>query len=297
LNSGANGGVVKVLSGTLTQLDSLSSGDKVRAVAYQPHGYLADDCILVAHDGGIRQFKDLSTGISYWRNWSGNGGPVTKLAVGYRYVYSAIDSSGSGTTLRLTATLSSTSVVRRNPPSTSKIMSLHLNADWTRLLIGWRPATGTGGGFERTDDALVLDQAITTSYPTCGVLLDASNNSLLGRDSGVERRNGSGTLTYLIQRRGEPDPAADRPGELSLTSFPNPSSGAARIRFAVPRGQKVTLKLYDVAGREIATLEDGFVKAGSYTREWATRSGASGVYFAKLRTESGTVVRRVLVVR
>ena len=57
---------------------------------------------------------------------------------------------------------------------------------------------------------------------------------------------------------------------LLLTSFyphyPNPFNPTTTIEFTVPEDGKVTLRIYDVLGREVVTLFDGEMKAGYYQR-------------------------------
>ena len=63
---------------------------------------------------------------------------------------------------------------------------------------------------------------------------------------------------------------------------PNPFNPVTTITFAVPEPAQVTLKLYDVAGREVRTLTDGECDAG-YHRVVLDGDGlASGVYFCRM---------------
>ena len=74
---------------------------------------------------------------------------------------------------------------------------------------------------------------------------------------------------------------------LLLTSFyphyPNPFNPTTTIEFTVPEDGIVTLRIYDVLGREVVTLFDGEVKAGYYQRATfdATRI-ATGIYISRL---------------
>lgn len=78
------------------------------------------------------------------------------------------------------------------------------------------------------------------------------------------------------------------PQGLSLEqNYPNPFNPATAIRYSLPNAAEVRLAVYDLAGREVAVLADGFYSAGSYTYEWQAldRRGVplpSGIYFARL---------------
>jgi hypothetical protein len=96
-------------------------------------------------------------------------------------------------------------------------------------------------------------------------------------------------------------PPAPPPG-LSLRAAPNPARGDVRLAWTMPRAGHVTLALYDASGRRVTTLHDGPAAAGAGSARWngALASGAyapPGVYLAVLRTERGTVTRRLVRLR
>lgn len=72
-----------------------------------------------------------------------------------------------------------------------------------------------------------------------------------------------------------------------LTNFPNPFSSSTRIQYEVPFEGKVTLKVYDITGREVTTLVNGFKSTGIYTVNFTANGLGRGVYFYKLIAVSG----------
>jgi hypothetical protein len=71
-------------------------------------------------------------------------------------------------------------------------------------------------------------------------------------------------------------------------NYPNPFNPTTTIRYALPMDGRVSLRVYDIAGREVATLVDDHKRAGSYEVRFNANSGkplASGVYFYRLRTQ------------
>lgn len=93
------------------------------------------------------------------------------------------------------------------------------------------------------------------------------------------------------------------PAEFSLSqNVPNPFNPSTRISVAVRRPGFVSLKVFDVAGREVGTLMNGAVPAGSYDVEFRAEGRASGVYFYRLTfTPTGgrasNIVRKMLLLR
>ena len=79
-------------------------------------------------------------------------------------------------------------------------------------------------------------------------------------------------------------------------SFPNPADHEATIAFELPRGADVSLRLYDVAGREVAVLVDGQESSGRHQIPVPTRRLAPGTYHYVLKA-LGSVEKRGLVVR
>ncbi len=78
-------------------------------------------------------------------------------------------------------------------------------------------------------------------------------------------------------------PAGAIPGRYALDqNFPNPFNPSTVITYHLPADARLTLKVFDLLGREIATLVDGPVQAGSHSVTWNAGSLGSGVYFARL---------------
>src|SRR5262249_32284101 len=91
-------------------------------------------------------------------------------------------------------------------------------------------------------------------------------------------------------------------------NYPNPFNESTNLRFELPERSKVTLMIYDVSGREVATLVDREVDAGFHVESWAARNQngqplGAGVYFVRMRAKSVTGTgglqadRRLVLVR
>jgi hypothetical protein len=65
-------------------------------------------------------------------------------------------------------------------------------------------------------------------------------------------------------------------------SYPNPFNPSTTIKFSLPVDRFVSLKVYDMLGREVATLMSEEVHAGTYQREWDATRFASGVYYYRI---------------
>ncbi len=82
----------------------------------------------------------------------------------------------------------------------------------------------------------------------------------------------------------EPPPApADVLG--FAQNFPNPFSSATTIRYSLPQSMVIRLRVYDVLGREVATLVNGRQAPGIYTVEFDGASLPTGVYFYRIEMD------------
>jgi YD repeat-containing protein len=78
---------------------------------------------------------------------------------------------------------------------------------------------------------------------------------------------------------------------------PNPGSGPRSMAFTIPARGHVTLRVFDVSGREVATLFDRVLDPGRYVTRFSSGRWAGGVYFYRLETGGRVRVGRMVVVR
>jgi hypothetical protein len=92
------------------------------------------------------------------------------------------------------------------------------------------------------------------------------------------------------------------PAEISLINYPNPFNAHTTIGFNLPKAGKVMLAIYDIAGREIKELVEGYYQAGPHSVVWngmneGNRPVASGVYFCKLSVDDKEDIRKLLLLK
>jgi len=80
-------------------------------------------------------------------------------------------------------------------------------------------------------------------------------------------------------------------------SQPNPLRLSAVLGFGVPRVSRVTIKVYDARGREVATLVDGQIGPGYHSATINGRDLASGVYFCRMDAGRFSATHKMLVIR
>jgi hypothetical protein len=90
-------------------------------------------------------------------------------------------------------------------------------------------------------------------------------------------------------------------------NFPNPFNPSTTIKYSIPQGINVTLKVYDILGNEVATLIDEYKPAGKYEVEFSAKGGSasggnaynltSGIYFYRLNAGSFTATRSMILLK
>ncbi len=84
----------------------------------------------------------------------------------------------------------------------------------------------------------------------------------------------------------------------TLTHYPNPAADEVTFDFSLEEEAEVVLQVFDVAGREVATVLNGErMTAGSHTISWEPQRLASGVYIYRLSTGGDSVTRRLVLRR
>jgi hypothetical protein len=80
-------------------------------------------------------------------------------------------------------------------------------------------------------------------------------------------------------------------------NYPNPFNPVTNIKYQIPELSFVMLKVYDVSGKEIATLVNEKKPAGSYTLEFDATRLPSGVYFYKIQAGNYTETKKMVMMK
>lgn len=180
-----------------------------------------------------------------------------------------------------------------------------------RALIGWGAIDLAPGAVHRTAAAFVwadaagdppsflspLDPTLDEDLPLLADLVAAVRSV---RDAYDQRLAG---LPALLDFPGDPGPGpgSGEPGVV-LQNFPNPFTDQTTIQYSIVDAADVQLKVFDITGREVTTLADGFLEPGEYSASWDGRSTQgvdvpAGVYVIRLVTPAGTSTVRGLKAR
>jgi photosystem II stability/assembly factor-like uncharacterized protein len=182
-------------------------------------------------------------------------------------------------------------------------------------------ASNVSNVFLSTDNGVSWTQKNNgfTSYPEIHALAVNNSNIFAGTDHGLYRsaNNGdiwtkvddglrglkythalninnsylyAGTIGYGVWKRPLSEITSVnknksfRPFDITLSqNYPNPFNPITNISFSVTSETFVSLKIYDILGREVSTLVSEKLPAGTYSRQWNASDFPSGVYFYRLQ--------------
>lgn len=116
------------------------------------------------------------------------------------------------------------------------------------------------------------------------------------------KANSSSRFTLRIVPSGvsvSNDPATELPTVVELDqNYPNPFNPSTSIAFGLPQSGKVTLEVFDLLGRKVATLlNDENKSAGRYTVNFDANGLSSGMYIYRLQTGSSIITKKLTLIK
>jgi hypothetical protein len=94
------------------------------------------------------------------------------------------------------------------------------------------------------------------------------------------------------------DRPAQSPATVSLLPvYPNTCNATATVQYQLPKPDHVTLRIFDILGREVATPVNGFQEPGEKTVRFDAGNLSSGMYFCQLRVGGFVDTRKILLLK
>jgi photosystem II stability/assembly factor-like uncharacterized protein len=111
--------------------------------------------------------------------------------------------------------------------------------------------------------------------------------------------SGSGIWRYSLAKMQTDELFANElPTNFSLMqNYPNPFNPTTNVQFSIPNVQFVTLKVFDILGKEVATLVNEKLNAGTYEATFNALQYPSGVYFYRLITDGFIETKKMLLIK
>jgi hypothetical protein len=80
-------------------------------------------------------------------------------------------------------------------------------------------------------------------------------------------------------------------------NYPNPFNGTTNIEFTIARVSSVSLKIFDMLGREVTSVLNEKIEAGTHRIRWNAGILPSGIYFYRLRANEYSAIKKMIIVR
>jgi photosystem II stability/assembly factor-like uncharacterized protein len=150
---------------------------------------------------------------------------------------------------------------------------LYRSTDGGVTFTSFHTATGTGNDLKITTDP---NGCFTGwSVATLGNIAE-----IVGTPVGIVINNNEVPSSYMLQQ-----------------NYPNPFNPTTNIKFSLPNTGLVKLVIFDVVGREVATLVNEVKSAGNYTADFDASTLSSGVYFYRLEAGDFAETKKMLLVK
>ena len=154
-----------------------------------------------------------------------------------------------------------------------------------------------------SNDPLLITEGTSSPFTTSNAaFFKTGTNELLFSDANIGG-GPSGAAFYAIITFS-PVPLdvlkQDRkiPSQYALyQNYPNPFNPSTVIAFSLPSKSFVSLKVFDILGKEIATIVSEELSAGNYSRQWNAAMMSSGIYFYRLQAGTFTETKKLILLR
>lgn len=149
---------------------------------------------------------------------------------------------------------------------------------------------------------------ITADWTKVATLQGKGNSSVPVEYSFIDRNLSSGKYSYRLKQIDNNgnfeyyslngDVVVGVPAKFDLSqNYPNPFNPMTKINFDLPKDGLVSLKIFDMLGREVSTLVNEIRKAGYYIVEFNASNLSSGVYFYRITAGEFSSVKKMIVLK
>jgi len=211
------------------------------------------------------------------------------------------DNSGTASSFYHTASYNVTGYTELEVEFWFRAVSMENNEDfWLQYYNGssWQTVATWASGVDFQNNnfyhEVVAISSSQYSFPTNARLrfmCDASGNTDDVYIDEIEFRGMSGTSGLAKTNSMIPEKFA-----LSQ-NYPNPFNPTTEIAFTLSQASHVTLEIYNILGQRVVTLVNDYREVGTYTVTWDASNQSSGIYFYRIATSSGTVAKKMVLLK
>jgi photosystem II stability/assembly factor-like uncharacterized protein len=180
-------------------------------------------------------------------------------------------------------------------PGSSTEFYVGLDHNSTTTSKGVYRTTDGGNNWSDFNGGLMLN-----TYSIRALVLKTTGNPTLfaGHGGTATASSGTGVYEYSWLASSVGNSNSGIPSTFNLSqNYPNPFNPVTKIAYQLPFSGYVKISVYDMLGREVATLIDGYKNAGYYNIEFDGTKFNSGVYFYRLFTDRFVNTKKMILVK
>jgi hypothetical protein len=202
----------------------------------------------------------------------------------------------------------------QNPGGTSlpvELTSFIVTASNSTIILSWNTATEVNNyGFDverRIISNQQINQPSTDAWLKDGFVQGDGTSNAPHNYSFTDNIGNAGTYSYRLKQIDnsgtfkysmETQVTIEAPKIFSLAqNYPNPFNPTTTISFSLPSNSFVSLRIFDITGREITTIVSEEMPAGNYSRQWNASNMPSGIYFYRIQVGSFTETKKLTLLK
>jgi len=189
-----------------------------------------------------------------------------------------------------------------------ELTSFTASTNGSTVMLNWHTATEVNNyGFEIERRAVNSEQSTVNSWQKIGFMKGAGTSNAPKEYSYSDATGFTGCYVYRLKQidndgsykySTEAEVTIGAPITFALSqNYPNPFNPSTMISFDLPAKSFISLKVFDLLGREVATIVSEEMLAGSYSRIWNASNIPSGIYFYRLQAGSFTEAKKLILLR
>ncbi len=234
--------------------------------------------------------------------------PFTTLGVTYQQALSNYIRNGLGGTIDSVQypNRETGRIVMLDQPLPVELTSFLSNVNQNNVRLDWTTASEiNNSGFEIERS---LKNNNNQNWVKAGFVTGNGNSNIAHSYTFEDKGLNSGTYAYRLKQIDfngnfeyfnlSNEVVIGIPERFTLSqNYPNPFNPVTKINYQIPSGSFVSLKVYDIAGNEVASLVNQDIAAGSYSIEFNASDLSSGVYYYKMTAGNFSDVKKLIVLK
>ena len=201
-----------------------------------------------------------------------------------------------------------TPVTISNEPLPVELSSFSANANTNNISLSWKTATEVNNnGFEVQREVRDQKSEVRSQWEKIGFIQGHGNSNSPKEYSFTDKNLTGGTQFSYRLKQIDNDGKYEYSKEVEvevvpkeinlLQNYPNPFNPVTEIKFTLPEAVKVTLKVYNIIGQEVASLVNGIEEAGFHSVKFGGSNLPSGTYIYRLQANSFVQTKKMVLLK